>query len=54
MKWLMFTAFASFSPSFPLFINSDSQSSPDWLADDSKEDICAGTQLSAADYRPHH
>lgn len=35
-------------------MNSDSQSTLDWLADDSKEDVCAGTQLSAADHRPHH
>lgn len=46
-----FTILASFSP---LFLNSDCQSTLDWLADDSEEDICVGTQLSAADYRPHH
>lgn len=37
----------------PLFTNSDCQSTLDGLADDSEEDICAGTQLSAADYCPH-
>lgn len=42
------------SPPLPLFMNSDGESTLDWLADDSKEDICAGTQLSAADYCPHH
>jgi len=35
-------------------MNSDGQSALDGLADDSKEDICVGTQLSAADHRPHH
>lgn len=41
-------------PLFLPFMNSDCQSTLDWLADDSEEDICVGTQLSAADYRPHH
>lgn len=34
-------------------MDSDGESASDWLADDSEEDICVGTQLSAADYRPH-
>lgn len=51
MANFFFTIFASFSS---LFMNSDCQSTLDWLADDSEEDICVGTQLSAADYCSHH